>query len=117
VARRERDVQQPPNLQIEILDRLAIDDLIGKVHSAATQPGVTDRVTRWRAEHGTEHATPMARSFVVIGPTLMFLHPCPDGVVLPFAAYPDGTTKVYTDAEHAGESFYRDPEPGAEPSA
>jgi hypothetical protein len=37
-------------------------------------------------------------------------------VILPFAAYPDGTTKVYTDAEHAGESFYRDAEPGAEPS-
>jgi hypothetical protein len=32
---------------------------------------------------------------------------CPDGVVLPFAAYPDGTTKVYTDPDHAGESFYR----------
>ena len=99
---------QPENLQIEILDRVAIEDLIGKVHSAATQPDAADRVERWRAEHGTEHATPKAQSFVVVGPTLMFLHPCPDGVVLPFAAYPDGTTKVYTDPEHAGESFYQD---------
>jgi hypothetical protein len=105
-------VEQPSNLQIEILDRGAIDDLIGKVNSAAIQPHAADRVKKWRAEHGTEQATPKARSFVVVGPTLMFLHPCPDGVVLPFAAYPDGTTKVYTDAEHAGESFYRDAERG-----
>jgi hypothetical protein len=104
-------VEQPPNLQIEILDRHAIDSMIGKVHSAATHPGAADRVKQWRAEHGTEHATPRAHSFVVVGPTLMFLHPCPDGVILPFAAYPDGTTKVYTDADHAGESFYRDAEP------
>jgi hypothetical protein len=104
-------VEQPRDLQIEILDRGAIDDLIGKVHSAATQPGAADRVRRWRAAHGSEHATPRAGSFVVVGPTLMFLHPCPDGVVLPFAAYPDGTTKVYTDADHAGESFYRDSGP------
>ncbi|HEY3506257.1 MAG TPA: hypothetical protein VGN37_26150 [Actinocatenispora sp.] len=106
-------MQQPQNLRIEILDRVAIDDLIGKVHSAAAQPGAAERVTRWRAQHGTEHATPAARSFSVVGTTLMFLHPCPDGVVLPFAAYPDGTTKVYTDAEHAGESFYRDAGPGS----
>lgn len=108
---------QPHDLQIEILDRVAIDDLIGKVQSAASQPGAADRVSRWRAEHGTEHATPPARSFVVVGRTLMFLHPCPDGVILPFAAYPDGTTKVYTDPGHAGESFYRDAESGAGPSA
>jgi len=53
---------------------------------------------------------------VVVGGTLMFLHPCPDGVVLPFAAYPDGTVKVYTDVAHANESFYTaqaPPESGA----
>lgn len=104
-------MEQPRNLRIEILDRPVIDDLIGKVHSAAAQAGAADRVARWRAEHGAEHATPPARSFVVVGPTLMFLHPCPDGVILPFAAYPDGTVKVYTDAAHAGESFYRDAGP------
>lgn len=110
-------MQQPENLRIEVLDRIAIDDLIGKVQSAAAQPGAADRVRQWRAEHGIEHATPPARSFVVVGPTLMFLHPCPDGVVLPFAAYPDGTTKVYTDADHAGESFYRNAKPSTGPSA
>jgi hypothetical protein len=103
-------VEQPRNLHIEILDRVAIDDLIGKVHGVAAQPDAAERVQQWRAEHGREQATPKARSFVVVGSTLMFLHPCPDGVVLPFAAYPDGTTKVYTDAEHAGQSFYRDTE-------
>lgn len=41
----------------------------------------------------------------------MFLHPCPDGVILLFAAYPDGTVKVYADPDHAGGSFYRDDEP------
>lgn len=103
-------MEQSPNLEIEILDRVAIDDLIGKVEHVATQPDAAGRVRHWRAAHGREHATPKARSFVVVGPTLMFLHPCPDGVILPFAAYPDGTVKVYTDAEHAGESFYRDDE-------
>jgi hypothetical protein len=101
-------VEEPRNLQIEILDRAAIDDLIGKVDSVATHPDAAEDVRRWRAEHGTERATPKARSFVVVGPTLMFLHPCPDGVILPFAAYPDGTVKVYADPDHAGESFYRD---------
>lgn len=104
-------MEEPQNLQIEILDRTAIDDLIGKVGHVADAPGTDDRVRQWRAEHGNEHHTPQARSFVVVGPTLMFLHPCPDGVVLPFAAYPDGTVKVYTDPDHAGESFYRDEEP------
>lgn len=104
-------MEEPQDLRIEILDRAAIDDLIGKVGSVAAHPGAADEVRRWRGEHGAERATPKARSFVVVGETLMFLHPCPDGVVLPFAAYPDGTVKVYTDPGHAGESFYRDDEP------
>ncbi|GGT33784.1 hypothetical protein GCM10010176_092950 [Nonomuraea spiralis] len=108
---KEHRVGEQPYLQIEILDPPAIEDLIGKVENVAAQPGAADRVREWRAEHGTERATPLARSFVVVGPTLMFLHPCPDGVVLPFAAYPDGTVKVYTDPEHAGLSFYRDGDP------
>ncbi|GAA4083178.1 hypothetical protein [Nonomuraea soli] len=98
---------EPRQLQIEILDWPAIEDLIGKMRNVAEQPGAAERVEEWRAEHGTEHATPQARSFVVVGSTLMFLHPCPDGVVLPFAAYPGGAVKVYTDPEHAGLSFYR----------
>lgn len=93
-------------LQIEILDRVAIDDMVGKVAGAASLPGAAGEVERWRAEHGNAHHPPRARSFAVVGRTLMFLHPCPDGVVLPFAVYPDGTCKVYADPEHAGESFY-----------
>lgn len=99
---------QPLDLQIEILDRAAVDELIGKVNHAAEQPDHTERVRTWRSRHGHEQATEQAHSFVVVGSTLMFLHRCPDGVILPFAAYPDGTLKVYTDAEHAGESFVRE---------
>jgi hypothetical protein len=99
-------MEQPP--QIEILDRVAVDDLIGKVHDSAAQPDADDRVRHWRSENATVNATAGAHSFVVVGPTLMFLHTCPDGVILPFAAYPDGTLKVYTDPDHAGESFHRD---------
>lgn len=98
------DKSQHP--QIQLLDRAAVEELKGKVQYAADQPGTVGRVREWRAEHGKEHATSVARSFVVVGQTLMFLHPCPDGVVLPFAAYPDGTVKVYTDVAHAKESFY-----------
>lgn len=108
-------MDEPQNLQIEILDRVAIDDLIGKVENAAAQPRAPERVSQWRQQRGTEHATPRARSFAVVGPTLMFLHPCPDGVILPFAAYADGTVKVYTDPEHAGESFYQDAETPSSP--
>jgi hypothetical protein len=103
-------VKESTYLQIVILDRVAIDNLIGKVEEAAAQPGAAGRVDRWRLAHGPEHATPSAHSFVVVASTLMFLHPCPDGVILPFAAYPDGSVKVYTDPDHAGESFYRDDE-------
>lgn len=95
------------NLQIEILDRSAVDDLIGKVNDAASQPGSSERAQDWRAEHGPVDTTDEAHSFVVVGSTLMFLHRCPDGVILPFAAYPDGTLKVYADPDHAGESFQR----------
>lgn len=45
---------------------------------------------------------------MVVGPALTILHPCPDGVILPFAAYPDCTVKVYADPEHADKSFYPD---------
>ncbi|MEU7826265.1 hypothetical protein [Catellatospora sp. NPDC049133] len=98
---------QSRDLQIEILDQPAVDDMLGKVHDAAAQPGAAENVAQWRAEHGHEAATAGAHSFVVVGSTLMFLHRCPDGATLPFAAYPDGTVKVYTDPDHAGESLYR----------
>lgn len=103
--------------QIQLLDRIALEELKGKVENVADQPGAADRVREWRAEHGREHATPAARSFVVVGETLMFLHPCPDGVVLPFAAYPDGTVKVYTDVAHAAENFYTKAQGPREPGA
>lgn len=103
---KERGVGKSQHPQVQLLDRVALEELKGKVENVAAQPGAADRVREWRAEHGKEHATPAARSFVVVGETLMFLHPCPDGVVLPFAAYPDGTVKVYTDVGHAAESFY-----------
>lgn len=109
------DKSQHP--QIQLLDRAALEELKGKVQYAAAQPDAAGRVREWRAEHGKERATLTARSLVVVGQTLMFLHTCPDGVALPFAAYPDGTVKVYTDVNHAGERFYTDaqapPSPGA----
>lgn len=42
----------------------------------AAQPGAADRVREWRAKYGKERATSAARSFVVVGQTLMFLHTC-----------------------------------------
>lgn len=112
-----RGVDKSWHPQIQLLDRVALEDLIGKVQNVAAQPGEADRVREWRAKYGKERATSAARSFVVVGQTLMFLHTCPDGFVCPFAAYPDGTVKVYTDVSHAGESFYTDaqapPAPGA----
>ena len=35
----------------------------------------------------------------------MYLHDAPDGVLVPHARYPDGTEKIYTDAEHADSLF------------
>ena len=37
----------------------------------------------------------------------MYLHDAPDGVLVPHARYPDGTEKIYTDAEHADSLFDR----------
>ena len=41
----------------------------------------------------------------MVGQTLMYLHDAPDGMLVPHAAYPDGTEKIYTDHAHAGSAF------------
>jgi hypothetical protein len=100
-------VPPPDQLTIQTLDPPTLEKLVAKVVYAAGQPGAADQVSRWRTEHGGDHATERAQSFAVVGSTLMFLHPCSDGVVVPVAEDPDGRVIVYTDPEHAGESFYR----------
>jgi hypothetical protein len=92
--------------EIVVLGQQAINDLVGKVADVAAQPHTEHELAAWRAKNGREHTTETARSYAVVGETLMFLHKCADGVLVPLAIYPDGHTKIYTDHAHATEAFY-----------
>ena len=87
-------------VQVEVLDLAAVEDMAGKVRAVGELPQMSDEVRRWRDDHAVT-PSPGAHSFVVVGETLMYLHSAPDGTVLPHACYPDGTEKVYTDFLHA----------------
>jgi hypothetical protein len=88
--------------EIVVLDKRAIDDMVGKVAHAAEQEHTDTALAKWRADYGDEHVD-AARAYAVVGETLMYLHTCSDGVVVPVAQYPDGSTKIYSDHEHVGE--------------
>ena len=88
--------------EIVVLDKRAIDDMVGKVAHAAEQEHTEAERAKWRADYGDEHVDE-ARAYAVVGETLMYLHTCSDGVVVPVAQYPDGSRKIYSDHEHIGE--------------
>jgi hypothetical protein len=95
----------PADVEVRILEARAIDEMIGKIQAASALPGAADAVEQWRAEHGEEHWRDRGHDHAVVGQTLMYLHDAPDGVLVPHARYPDGTEKIYTDAEHADSLF------------
>jgi len=96
------DANARPQSEIVVLDTRAINDMVGKVAHAAAQQHTKTELTNWRATYGDEHVDE-ARSYAVVGETLMYLRTCIDGMVVPVALYPDGSTKIYSDHEHAGE--------------
>jgi hypothetical protein len=96
------DANAQPRSEIVVLDKRAINDMVGKVAHAAEQQHTESELTRWRATYGNEHVDE-ARPYAVVGETLMYLHTCHDGMVVPVALYPDGSTKIYSDHEHVGE--------------
>lgn len=91
-------------VEVEIVTQPVINELLDKIEHAALFPGMDGHVKTWFETNGEIH-TQLARSYAVVGRNLMFVHPCPDGVLLPFEVYPNGHVKAYADAEHAGESF------------
>lgn len=93
------------DVEIVLLDARAVDEMVGKVRSAAASPNAAEAVTAWRAEHGPEAYPDAGHDFAVVGSSLMYLHDAPDGMLVPHAAYPDGTEKIYTDAFHADSVF------------
>jgi hypothetical protein len=93
------------HVQVEVLDVAAVDQMVGKVQSAAARPEMTDKVRRWRAKNPAAVKQADGFSFVVVGETLMYLHRAPDGMIIPHACYPDGTEKVYTDHLHAEAAY------------
>jgi hypothetical protein len=95
----------PADVEVRILEARAIDEMIGKIQAAAALPGAADAVEQWRAEHGEEEWRDRGHDHAVVGQTLMYLHDAPDGVLVPHARYPDGSEKIYTDAEHADSLF------------
>ena len=92
----------PPGREVVVLGREAIEDMIGKVAHSAEQQHTAQELMAWKARHGTQHLDD-SRSYTVVGETVMYLHTCRDGVVVPVALYPDGSTKLYSDHEHVGE--------------
>ena len=95
----------PDGVEVRVLEARAIDEMIGKIRAASALPGAIDAVEQWRTEQGEERWRDRGHDHAVVGQTLMYLHDAPDGVVVPHARYPDGTEKIYTDAEHADSLF------------
>ena len=91
-------------VEVEIVTEPVINELLAKIEHQATLAGMDGHVRAWFEANGEIH-TKAARSYAVVGRNLMFVHPCPDGILLPFEVYPTGRVKAYADAEHAGESF------------
>lgn len=88
--------------EVVILEGRAVDEMVGKIRAAAAQPGAAEAVAAWVDRHGPDLMGERGHDRAVVGDTLMFLH---DGTLVPHARYPDGSEKVYTDAEHA-DSVY-----------
>ena len=95
----------PADVEVRILELRAVEEMIGKIQVASALPGAADAVQQWRDEHGEEHWRERGHDHAVVGQTLMYLHDAPDGVLVPHARYPDGSEKIYTDAEHADSLF------------
>lgn len=93
------------NVQVEILDVAAVDQMAGKVQAAGTTPEMAERVREWREQNPDVAPHPEGYAFAVVGETLMYLHRAPDGMIIPHTCYPDGTEKVYTDHEHAEAAY------------
>ncbi len=92
-------------LQVEVLDVAAVDQMAGKVEAAAAMPEMGDRVRQWRESNAAGARRSDGFSFAVVGETLMYLHRAPDGMIIPHACYPDGTETVYTDHLHAEAAY------------
>lgn len=88
-----------------MLEARAVDEMVAKIRTAAAAPTAAQAVEAWRAEHGQEAMRDRGHDHAVVDRTLMYLHDAPDGMLVPHARYPDGTEKVYTDAEHAEIAF------------
>jgi hypothetical protein len=91
--------------EVRILEERAVDEMVGKIVTAAAAEGADDAVEQWLAEHPTALWTSRGHDHVVIGGTLMYLHDAPDGTVIPHECYPDGRERVYTDLAHAETVF------------
>ena len=103
------DTSGRPQGEIVVLDRRAINDMVGKVAQVAEQQHTEVELREWQSRHGSEHVDDTL-AYAVVGETLMYLHTCSDGVVVPVALYPDGNTKIYSDHEHVGEFAPAGPE-------
>jgi hypothetical protein len=93
------------DVEIEILEARAVDEMVGKIRAASAAPGAEAAVEAWRATHGDERYRDIGHDHAVVGDTLMYLHDAPDGMLVPHARYPDGTEKIYTDLTHADAVF------------
>jgi hypothetical protein len=91
--------------EIVVLEARAVDEMVGKIRVASGAETAAAAVDAWHAEHGLGKFEDRGHDQAVVGGTLMYLHDAPDGTLVPHAAYPDGTEKIYTDLAHAESLF------------
>jgi hypothetical protein len=99
---------QAVSFELKVLESRTVEEMVGKIRSAASQPGGADAVARRRDAHEDELWRRRGHDHVVVGTTLMYLQDAPDGMLVPHERFPDGREVVYTDAAHADTAYEPD---------
>jgi hypothetical protein len=92
-------------VDIQVLDPIVIDEMVGKIRALAAAPGTAEAVAAWREVNGHERWEEIGHDQVVVGTTLMYLHDAPDGTLIPHERTADGVERIYTDQLHLDSLF------------
>jgi hypothetical protein len=91
-------------VEVNVIERRAVDEMVAKIQTTASMPGMAATVDVWRQEHAVD-PSPTGFSFIVAGTSLMYLHRARDGTVIPHVCESDGRELVYTDITHAADAY------------
>jgi hypothetical protein len=93
------------DIVITVLPYQAVDEMIHKVLQASARAEAAAEVAAWREQYGCERWMDIGHHHCVVGSDLMYLHDCPDGMLVPHVRRPDGREEMFTDAAHANALF------------